>query len=123
LLTFFSINNTFSQQDSIPEVIVDIIEAQDTIPDPPQYWKIKNVFGFNATQSAFVNWAAGGRNNVSALGFINSNYDYNKNDVKWTNEIRLALGGIMYFDEPRMQKTDDQIFVSSNFAYKIKDKW
>lgn len=123
LLTFLSINNSFSQQDSIPEIIEAISEAQDTIPEPPKYWKVNNVFGLNATQSAFVNWAAGGRNNVSALAFINSNFDYNKNNVKWTNEIRLALGGLLYFDEPRMQKTDDQLFISTNYAYKIKDKW
>lgn len=97
--------------------------TQDSLTAPEKPWKISNVFGFNATQSSFVNWAAGGRNNVSALAFINSDLNYAKGSHKWTNEIRLALGGIQYFDEPRMQKTDDQIMINSNYGFKIKDKW
>src|SRR5690606_34647943 len=123
LLITFSTKNSLSQQDTIPEIIEALFKAQHTGPGPPKLWTINTVYGVHVTQSAFVNWAAGGRNNVSALAFINSNFDYNKDNVKWTNEVRLALGGVLYFDEPKMQKTDDQIFVSSNFAYKIKDKW
>ena len=104
-------------------LFINRVFAQDSIVTPPKNWKISNVFGFNATQSAFVNWAAGGRNNVSALAFVNSNFDYAKNSSKWTNEVRLALGGVQYFDEPRMQKTDDQLFLGSNYAYKIREKW
>jgi hypothetical protein len=97
--------------------------SQDTATVQTKYWRIANVFGLNATQSAFVNWAAGGRNNISALAFINSNFDYNKNSHKWTNEVRLALGGVKYFDQGGMQKTDDQIMINSNYGYKIKGKW
>lgn len=99
------------------------VKAQDSIQAPVKYWKISNVFGLNATQSAFVNWAAGGRNNVSALAFINSDFNFTKNSHKWSNEIRFALGGVQYFDEPKMQKTDDQILVSTKYGYKIKEKW
>jgi len=97
--------------------------GQDTTAVEVKYWRISNVFGLNATQSAFVNWAAGGRNNVSALAFINSNLDYKKGNHKWTNEVRLALGGVKYFDQGGMQKTDDQIMINSNYGYMIKEKW
>jgi hypothetical protein len=97
--------------------------AQDSVTVAPKNWRIQNVFGLNATQSAFVNWSAGGRNNVSALAFINSNFDYKKNSHKWLNEVRLALGGVKYFDQAGLQKTDDQIMVSSNYGYKIVEKW
>lgn len=99
------------------------VKAQDSIQAPVKYWKISNVFGLNATQSAFVNWASGGRNNVSALAFINSDFNFTKNSHKWSNEVRLALGGVQYFDESKMQKTDDQILVSTKYGYKIKEKW
>ena len=28
------------------------------------YWQVKSIFGTNGTQTSFVNWSGGGRNNV-----------------------------------------------------------
>lgn len=94
-------------------------------------WKLESVYGFNATQSTFVNWVSGGQNNVSALAFINANANYQKDNSSWKNELRLALGGIRFFDNGStlaqnqrvLQKTDDIINVSSKYGFEIKKKW
>ena len=92
-------------------------------------WRLESVYGFNATQSAFINWVSGGQNNVSALAFINANANYSKDNSSWKNELRLALGGIRFFQsgsntqQSNVQKTDDVINFSSKYGFEIKKKW
>lgn len=89
---------------------------------PPPNWKMKSVFALNLTQSTFTNWASGGRNNISGLGFINAQALYAKDHVKWLNTLSLGLGGIQYFNDG-IQKTDDVIDLQSTYSYGIKDPW
>tara|TARA_B100000508_G_scaffold141091_1_gene146329 strand:- start:65001 stop:65957 length:957 start_codon:yes stop_codon:yes gene_type:complete len=98
-------------------------ESTDEKPtDPPSGWKLKSVFSLNITQSSFTNWAAGGRNNVSGLGFINAQANYSKDRIKWSNQLSAGLGGVQYFDDD-LQKTDDVLDVQSTFSYGLKDPW
>lgn len=102
-------------------------EAADTT-QKERPWKLESVYGFNATQSAFINWVSGGQNNVSALAFINATGNYKKDNSSWKNELRLALGGIRFFQtgntqQSNVQKTDDVINFSSKYGYEIKKKW
>jgi len=90
-------------------------------------WTLKSIFGVNGTQTSFVNWAAGGRNNVSVLGFIDATASYKKNALKWQNDFKFALGGLKYIDstgkKDGLQKTDDRIDLASTFGYEFKKKW
>lgn len=90
-------------------------------------WKLKALFGLNGTQSSFVNWNAGGRNNLSVIGFISASADYSKDKWQWKNNLDLALGGMKYLDkagtQQGLQKTDDKIDFATNLGYKIADKW
>lgn len=115
-LTFFSVvlgASAYAQTDSI------------TVPENP--WRLKSLFGLNGTQSSFVNWSAGGRNNLSVIGFISASADYSKNKWQWKNNLDLALGGMLYLDaagkNQGLQKTDDKIDFATNLGYKIADKW
>jgi hypothetical protein len=90
--------------------------------DPPSNWKLKSKFSLNITQSSFTNWASGGRNNISGLGFINAQANYSKNKIKWANQLSTGLGGVQYFDDD-LQKTDDVIDLQSTFSYGVKDPW
>ena len=83
-------------------------------------WKLKSIFSLNITQSSFTNWASGGRNNISGLGFINASAEYSKNKLKWSNQLSLGLGGVQYFDEV-LQKTDDVIDAQSTLSYGLRD--
>jgi hypothetical protein len=90
----------------------------------PKFWKLKAIYGLNGSQSSFVNWNAGGRNNVSLLGTISASATYTKNNVKWTNDFALALGGMQYIEKgttETLQKTDDKIDIASNLGMKIKN--
>jgi hypothetical protein len=106
--------------------------AQETTEDPKadtivRSWTSKTIFGLNGSQSSFVNWAAGGRNNVSMLGFIDASIKYEKYDMKWTNDLKFALGGLRYIDSTGtadgLQKTDDRIDLASTYGLKFKEYW
>lgn len=95
-------------------------QGADTIPPD---WKLKAIYGLNGTQSSFVNWVAGGRNNISVLGYVTASAKYEKNTLKWDNDLGLALGGLQYLDagsSEGLQKTDDRIELASNFGYRLK---
>ncbi|MFN5652448.1 MAG: hypothetical protein ACK465_02375, partial [Flavobacteriia bacterium] len=36
--------------------------------DSTSYWKFKSLYSLSGTQTSFVNWNAGGRNNISIIG-------------------------------------------------------
>lgn len=100
-------------------------EAADTSAPNPN-WKSKVVFGLNGTQSSFVNWNAGGRNNISAMGFINGQANYEKKKIIWKNNAAFALGGLKYVgvgsSQEGLQKTDDRIEVSTELGHKLREK-
>lgn len=110
LLIFISFSS-FSQGD----------KPVDTLP---KNWKLKAIYGLNGTQTSFVNWSAGGRNNFSVLGSIIASAYYDKKNFKWSNDLSLALGGLQYIEKKSkegLQKTDDRIDFSSNLGYKLKE--
>jgi hypothetical protein len=84
---------------------------------------LKAVYTLNGTQSSFVNWSSGGRNNVSLLGNVTANAYYKKANMKWSSDLSIALGGLQYIEKAAkegLQKTDDRLDISSNFGYKIR---
>ncbi len=91
-------------------------------------WKLKAIYGVNGSQTAFVNWNAGGRNNIAALGFIDATGNYKKGTFKWDNDAHLALGAVNYLgkDVPskeRFQKTDDRVELNTNAGYRLKEHY
>jgi len=98
----------------------------DTVPIIEKPWKLKAINTLNGTQTAFVNWNAGGRNNVSVLASISASANYKKDHISWTNDLSLALGGLQYIDKASsegLQKTDDRIDLASNYGHKIKNNY
>lgn len=99
----------------------------DSVPPKVKYWKLRLLFGANGTQTSFVNWSAGGRNNISILGYVSGSAEYKKDAWMWKSNMDLALGGLRYMDSlgrrQGLQKTDDKIDLATNLGYKIKDKW
>ncbi len=93
---------------------------------PPSNWKLKAIYGLNGTQSSFVNWNAGGRNNISLLGYIEASANWKEGPHSWKNDLGLALGGIQYIGigAPKdLQKTDDKIDFSTTYGYEFKEHW
>lgn len=109
ILTFLIIGNSLAQGDTLPN-----------------NWKLKASYGFNGTHASFVNWNAGGRNNISLLGYADASANYVKGVFKWDNDLGLALGGLKYIGKvgtSPIQKTDDKIDLTSNFGFKINNHW
>ncbi|MDG1147303.1 MAG: DUF3078 domain-containing protein [Crocinitomicaceae bacterium] len=109
IFTLVTIGASFAQEDTLPK-----------------NWKLKARYGLNGTQSSFVNWNAGGRNNVSLLGAIDVSANYTKGNYKWGNDLGLSLGGIQYIGKGNaspIQKTDDKIDLTSSFGCKVKESW
>ena len=88
LALFFTLSFLFSYAQENKQI--------DTLP---KNWKMKAIFGLNGTQTSFVNWSAGGRNNVSVLGSIIARAEYDKNKIRWLNDFSLALGGLKYIEK------------------------
>jgi hypothetical protein len=93
------------------------VRAQDSVT----YWKFKSLYSLSGTQTSFVNWNAGGRNNISLIGSASASAYYTQDNIKWTNDLSFALGGIKYFDNKGIgaQKTDDRLDVSSTFGMQL----
>ena len=89
-------------------------------------WKLKSLHSLNGTQSSFVNWNAGGRNNISLNASILASANFNKEMWSWSNDLSMAFGGIKYLDESEVfmyQKTDDKIDLSSMAGIRISKKF
>lgn len=112
LIMLTSLMTSFSQ----------ITEPSDTTLK--RNWKLQAVYTLNGTQTSFVNWSAGGRNNVALMGTVAANAYYEKGNMKWTNDLTLALGGLQYIEKQAkegLQKTDDRIDLSTNLGHKVKE--
>ncbi|GAB5418805.1 MAG: DUF3078 domain-containing protein [Crocinitomicaceae bacterium] len=99
-------------------------EAADSTDNTQERrWLLKSIYGVNGTNSSFVNWNAGGRNNISLMGFISATAVYDNPIFDWDNSLDLALGGLQYLDASEgLQKTDDRIEFSSKLGYRLKEK-
>lgn len=102
-------------------VLFTNVYAQEDTTKVETPWKLKSVFGLNATQSSFTNWAAGGRNNVAGLSSVNAEANYKKDNISWSTLLVLSLGGVQYFDED-LEKTDDIIDLQSTLSRKWTEK-
>lgn len=118
LSLFASFCSTAQDLDSL------LLEA-DTLP---KNWKLKVIYGVNGSQTSFVNWNAGGRNNIAVLGFVDALANYTKGDFKWDNDLHLALGAVNYLGKiedgsQRFQKTDDRIELNTKAGLKLKEHY
>lgn len=106
---------------------LDTVNLDSAVVDslPVKNWKLKSLHSLNGTQSSFVNWNSGGRNNISLNATISASANYNKDRWNWSNDLSLAFGGIKYLDESELltlQKTDDKIDLSSKLGIRISKK-
>lgn len=108
-------------------IIILMTSVQLNAQDSTNYWKNKALFKLSGTQSSFINWNAGGRNNITLIGQITSFFNYTKKRYKWNNDVDVALGGLKYIGvgsgQEVLQKTDDRINLSTKLGYKLKEHY
>ena len=111
---------------------LDAANAANAAKDVPQavqkpnYWKnsLKVDLGFN--QTALVNWAAGGSNNISLAANLDAKADYLRDLISWTNRLQMDFG-LMWVKDNRtpFQKTNDRLYLESKWGRRISEasKW
>jgi len=87
------------------------------LPDTLSFWKKKNKVGFDISETAFMNWNAGGNNAISGLLKGNFTRKYARRHLKWHNEL-IVRYGISKQEGISARKTDDMLQLNSSFGYR-----
>ena len=90
-------------------------------PKKPTFWTNSLLSQLNFSQTSLTNWAAGGNSSVSLGGYIDAKANYAKNDLIFQNRFQAGYGFLKTFGDI-MKKTDDRLFLDSNFGYKATDR-
>ena len=100
------------------------VNAQDaaSAPKDTSYWKLSGITGINFSQTALVNWAAGGENSVATNLYLNGSLNYAKDKWAWDNALALEYG-VIYSDEYDWRKNSDKISFTSKLGYQINKKF
>ena len=102
----FTIHHSLSQNKIITQ-----------LPDSTSYWKKNNKVGFDISETAFMNWNAGGDNSISGLLKGNFIRAYEYENLNWHNEL-LVRYGINKQDGNKLRKTDDALVFNSTFGFR-----
>lgn len=90
--------------------------------DTIQSWKTGALFNVGFNQVTLSNWAAGGNNSISGNGVANFHLNYIGEKCSWENNL-VSGYGILKQNRESIQKTDDNIELTSTFGKKATDRW
>lgn len=87
-------------------------------------WAWSGIVGLNANATGMVNWAAGGKNNVTGTAFAKVRCVYLKSNISWDTDLDLEYG-LSYLDQEydKLQKSSDHIKFNTKFGWAFVDKW
>ena len=94
--------------------------AQAAPEDTVKNWHVGGLINISFTQASFTNWAAGGVNSLGLASMLSFHANYRNEKFSWLNDIQLGYG-FQKQDEQKLQKTTDQIAVTSSVGYKVFD--
>lgn len=72
-------------------------------------WLKGATIGASLTQTALVNWAAGGQESYSVNGYLNAFANYKKDKMAWDNMLNIGYGVLKQKSTAYFMKTDDKI--------------
>ncbi len=87
-------------------------------PGRDSSWTIGGNTAINLSQVSLSNWAAGGENVVGFDLLFNYNADYKKERHLWQNRLEIAYG-LNKTKSQNTRKTNDKLYFSSNYGYKL----
>lgn len=93
-----------------------------TKTDTIKSWKRGALFNFGFNQVTLSNWAAGGNNSISCNGVASFYLNYIGKKSSWENNL-VSGYGIMKQNRESIQKTDDNIELTSTFGKKATQHW
>jgi hypothetical protein len=88
--------------------------------DTVKHWHTGGLIGISFTQASFTNWAAGGQNSYGLTALASLHASYKDSNFSWLNDAELGYG-MQKLDGYPLQKTTDQLEVTSSVGYKIFD--
>ncbi|MGP8215693.1 MAG: DUF3078 domain-containing protein [Bacteroidia bacterium] len=103
-------------------VITGIAQKAMNAPkfDTVKKWDIGGPVNISFSQSSFSNWAAGGQNSSGLTAMASLHANYTDSAFSWLNDAELGYG-FQRVDGMPLQKTTDQIELTSSVGYKIFD--
>lgn len=103
-----------------------VMMAQDVAEQAPveKDWKWSGIVGLNANATGMVNWAAGGKNNVTGTVFGKVRCLYDKNDLSWDTNLDIEYG-MSYVDQKydKVQKASDHLKFNTKFGWAFHKSW
>ncbi len=84
-------------------------------------WKKGATVGVSLSQTALINWAAGGQESYSVNGYLNAFANYKKEKLAWDNMLNVGYGVLKQKSTSYYMKTDDKVDLLSKVgieAYK-----
>jgi hypothetical protein len=94
----------------------------DQINDHPAQWYRKGMGGITLSQVSLSNWAAGGEGVLAIDALLNYDAIYTNRRHLWQNRIELAYG-LSNYELRGTRKTNDKIFLSSMYGYRLSQTW
>ena len=88
----------------------------------PTYWRFYGKSNLQLAQRQITYWDKGGVSSYTILGIFSYDAIYQKNKLKWENDVEMKLG-MMQSDEKGAEKSDDNFTFSSKFGYKAVSSW
>ncbi len=85
------------------------------------YWHKEGTAALNLSQASFSNWVAGGTPSIAFDAGATYTLNHSKDRTLWTNRLELAYG-INNTEDNGTRKTNDKIYLSSNYGYLIAPK-
>ncbi|MCQ2341987.1 MAG: DUF3078 domain-containing protein [Paludibacteraceae bacterium] len=91
---------------------------------PVKDWQWSGIIGLNANATGMVNWAAGGKNNVTGTAYGKVRCLYDKSSLSWETNLDVAYG-LSYVDQTydKLQKASDYLKFNTKFGWAFKKNW
>lgn len=113
IFTLLTINITLSAQ------ITDLEKGLKTLEtDSVKSWKTGGLTSVNLSQTALLNWAAGGESSVAVNGMFSAFANYKSRSMTWDNSLDLGYG-LLQQKSMGLRKTDDKIDLTSKFGQRM----
>lgn len=96
--------------------------AQQTEEGATTNWTTKGVTGFNLSQTALSNWAAGGENTFAGNVYLNLAANYKKDLWSWDNAFNTDFG-MTHTTSNGWLKSVDKIELTSKVGYAFSQNW
>lgn len=98
--------------------------AQETekAKEETKAWTKGGVFSLNYSQIALSNWAAGGENSMTGVGFFSAFANYSEGKTSWDNTLEMGFG-VLKQDDEAWYKSEDKLQFSSKYGHKTNSDW